>query len=206
MKVSNLRNNPLNPRKIEPEKLAKLVESIRSFPEMMEKRPMVCVTDVDGKLYPLGGNQRLKAIRELEMKEIPDSWVMLADDWTEEQRQEFLVKDNTHFGATWDFDMLKEGWDVEKLEEWGLECDWNNEGVELDSYEFGEDFSLKDGDKAPFQQMTFTLADEQAEQIKKAIADIKHTEEYKYAETMGNENSNGNALYLIIMQWAEQRK
>ena len=36
--------------------------------------------------------------------------------------------------------------------------------------------------------------------------DIKQTEEYKYAETMGNENSNGNALYLIIMQWAEQRK
>jgi hypothetical protein len=72
--------------------------------------------------------------------------------------------------------------------------------------EFGTDFSLPDGDKAPFQQMTFTLADEQAEQIKNAIADIKQTEEYKYCETLGNENSNGNALYLIIMQWAEQRK
>jgi hypothetical protein len=72
--------------------------------------------------------------------------------------------------------------------------------------EFGTDFTLPDGDKAPFQQMTFTLADEQAEQIKNAIADIKKTEEYKYAETMGNENSNGNALYLIVMQWAEQRK
>ena len=75
-----------------------------------------------------------------------------------------------------------------------------------DSDEFGTEFSLTDGDKAPFQQMTFTLADEQAEQIKNAISDIKQTQEYKYAETMGNENSNGNALYLIIMQWAEQRK
>jgi hypothetical protein len=75
-----------------------------------------------------------------------------------------------------------------------------------DSDEFGTDFNLPDGDKAPFQQMTFTLADEQAEQIKNAISDIKQTEEYKYAETMGNENSNGNALYLIVMQWAEQRK
>ena len=84
-------------------------------------------------------------------------------------------------------------------EEWGVDTGIKNEG-------FGEDFSLKDGDKEPFQQMTFTLADEQAEQIKNAIADIKKTEEYKYAETMGNENSNGNALYLIIMQWAEQRK
>ena len=79
-------------------------------------------------------------------------------------------------------------------------------GFDVDANEYGEDFSLKDGDKAPFQQMTFTLADEQAEQIKNAISDIKQTEEYKYAETMGNENSNGNALYLIVMQWAEQRK
>jgi hypothetical protein len=70
----------------------------------------------------------------------------------------------------------------------------------------GEDFSLPNGDKSPFQQMTFTLADEQAEQIKNAIEEIKSTEEYKYAETMGNENSNGNALYLIVMQWAEQKK
>jgi hypothetical protein len=54
--------------------------------------------------------------------------------------------------------------------------------------------------------MTFTLADKQAEQIKNAIADIKETEDYKYCEKMGNENSNGNALYLIIMQWAELRK
>lgn len=84
-------------------------------------------------------------------------------------------------------------------EEWGVNTGISNDG-------FGEDFTLPDGDKAPFQQMTFTLADEQAEQIKNAIADIKKTEEYKYAETMGNENSNGNALYLIIMQWVEQRR
>ena len=88
------------------------------------------------------------------------------------------------------------------MEEWGLDLP----GFDIDSDDLGEEFSLPDGDKAPFRQMTFTLADEQAEQIKNAIADIKQTEEYKYNETMGNENSNGNALYLIIMQWAEQRK
>jgi len=89
--------------------------------------------------------------------------------------------------------------DIQSVE-WGIDG-----GVKLTD-EFGENFSLKDGDKEPFQQMTFTLADEQAEQIKNAITDIKATEEYKYCETLGNENSNGNALYLIIMQWAEQRK
>ena len=75
---------------------------------------------------------------------------------------------------------------------------------------YGEDigtdgFTLPDGDKAPFQQMTFTLADEQATVIKNAIEDVKATEEYKYAETMGNENSNGNALHLIEAAWAGQR-
>jgi hypothetical protein len=54
--------------------------------------------------------------------------------------------------------------------------------------------------------MTFTLADEQAAVIQNAIADMKATDEYKYAETMGNENSNGNALYLIVAAWAGQRK
>ena len=103
----------------------------------------------------------------------------------------------------WDWDTLANEWGSE-LTEWGLDIP-NFDGVSL-SEEFSEDFSLPDGDKAPFQQMTFTLADEQAEQIKNAIADIKKTEEYKYCETMGNENSNGNALYLIVMQWAEQRK
>lgn len=203
MEIKRLKLNPSNPRIIKDDKFKKLVKSIQDFPEMMGKRPIVCVTDADGLLYPLGGNMRLKALIELKYKEIPDSWVVLADDWSEEQRKEFIIKDNVSFGE-WDWDTLANEWNVEELSDWGLDIP-NFDGVGL-SDEFGEDFQLKDGDKAPFQQMTFTLADEQAEQIKNAIADIKQTDEYKYAETMGNENSNGNALYLIVMQWAEQRK
>ena len=201
MKISKLKNNPNNPRLIKDDKFKKLVKSIEEFPEMMEKRPIVCVTDVDGKIFPLGGNMRLKALQELKYKEIPDSWVLMADEWTEEQRREFVIKDNTSFGS-WNWEELANEWDAEKLEEWGLDLP----GFDIEADNLGDEFSLPDGDKAPFQQMTFTLADEQAEQIKNAIADIKKTEEYKYAETMGNENSNGNALYLIIMQWAEQKK
>ena len=201
MKISKLKNNPNNPRLIKDDKFKKLVKSIEDFPEMMEKRQMVCVTDIDGKLYPLGGNMRLKALQELNYKEIPDSWVLMADEWTEEQRREFVIKDNTSFGS-WNWEELANEWDAEKLEEWGFDLP----GFDIEADNLGDEFSLPDGDKAPFQQMTFTLADEQAEQIKNAIADIKKTEEYKYAETMGNENSNGNALYLIVMQWAEQNK
>lgn len=98
MKLNQLKSNPNNPRLIKDDKFKKLVTSLREFPEMMEKRPMVCVTDTDGKLYPLGGNMRLKAIKELGYKEIPDTWFVLADDWTDEQRKEFTIKDNVGFG------------------------------------------------------------------------------------------------------------
>ena len=70
MKLTELKPNPNNPRLIKDDKFKKLVKSLQEFPEMMEKRPMVCVTDVDGKLFPLGGNMRLKALQELKYKEI----------------------------------------------------------------------------------------------------------------------------------------
>ena len=120
MKLTNLKSNPNNPRIIKDDKFNKLVKSISDFPQMMDKRPIVCVTDTDGKLYPLGGNMRLKALQELKYKEIPDSWIMLADEWTAEQRNEFVIKDNVGFGE-WDWDDLANNWDAEKLEEWGLD-------------------------------------------------------------------------------------
>ena len=120
MKISELKANPKNPRVIKDEKFKQLVKSINDFPEMMAKRPIVCVTDTDGKLYPLGGNMRLKAIQELKYKDIPDEWVVLADEWTVEQRNEFVIKDNVGFGE-WDWEALVADWDMEKLEEWGLD-------------------------------------------------------------------------------------
>jgi len=195
VKLKDVKSNPNNPRIIKDDKFKKLVKSIQEFPEMLKIRPIV----VNSDLIVLGGNMRLKACKDAGLKEIP---IIIADELTDEQQREFIIKDNVGYGE-WDWDMLKNEWIAEELEDWGLEVP--NIGVELYSNEFVENFTLPEGDKAPFQQMTFTLADEQAEQIKNAISDIKETEEYKYAETMGNENSNGNALYLIIMQWAEQR-
>jgi len=98
------------------ERFAKLKKSITEFPEMLEKRPIVAVTDVDGKLMVLGGNMRLRACQDLKLKEVP---VMLADDWTEEQRRRFIIADNVGFGEH-DWDMLANEWDAESLEEWGL--------------------------------------------------------------------------------------
>ena len=134
MKLTNLKSNPNNPRIIKDDKFKKLVKSIKDFPEMMDKRPIVCVTDVDGKLYPLGGNMRLKALQELNFKEIPDSWVMLADNWTQEQRKEFIIKDNVGYGE-WDWNDLANNWDSDKLNEWGLDIP----GFEAEVLEAEED-------------------------------------------------------------------
>ena len=193
VKISDIKSNPSNPRIIKDDKFKKLVESIKGFPEMANVRPIVVNTD----MIVLGGNMRLKAMKEAGWKDAPIQIV----DWDEQKQKEFIVKDNVGFGE-WDWGDLANNWDVEDLTDWGL----NIPGFDLNAGELSEEFSLPSGDKSPFQQMTFTLADEQAEQLKNAIEEIKRTEEYKYAETMGNENSNGNALYLIIMQWAEQRK
>ena len=191
--INTIKANPNNPRIIKDDKFAKLVKSINEFPQMLNLRPIV----VNDDMVVLGGNMRLKACKEAGLKEIP---IIKASELTEQQQKEFIVKDNVGYGE-WDWSDLANNWDSEQLEEWGLDIPGFSDVEDL-----GENFSLPDGDKAPFQQMTFTLADEQAIQIKNAIDDIKATEEYKYAETMGNENSNGNALYLIIMQWAEQKK
>jgi ParB-like chromosome segregation protein Spo0J len=117
VKIAEIKANSKNPRVIKDDKFKKLVKSIQEFPEMLEKRPLVCYTDIDGKYVVLGGNMRLKASQEIGLKELP---IVLADDWTQEQRDEFLIKDNVGFGE-WDWDQLANEWDSEKLDDWGLD-------------------------------------------------------------------------------------
>jgi hypothetical protein len=94
-------------------------------------------------------------------------------------------------------DLLANEWDLEELQEWGVEL-----GELVNPDELGDEFSLPDGDKPPFQQMTFTLADEQAELIKRNLAIAKKDIE---CATYDNDNSNGNALYRMVKEWGEQK-
>jgi site-specific DNA-methyltransferase (adenine-specific) len=133
VKISAIKANSKNPRVIKDDKFKKLVKSIHDFPEMLEKRPLVCFTDVDGKYVVLGGNMRLKAAQEVGLKELP---IVLADDWTQEQRDEFLIKDNVGFGE-WDWDQLANEWDAGKLDEWGLNVpNFNEEVLEAEEDDF----------------------------------------------------------------------
>ena len=81
-----------------------------------------------------------------------------------------------------------------------------NRGEDVNPDDYGDEFTLPEGEKSTFTQITFTLADAEAQLIKGAIETIKQTEAYKSMETYGNNNSNGNAISLIVKQWAEQRK
>ena len=192
-KISALKSNPNNPRVIKNDKFAKLVKSIQEFPEMLDARPIVCTPDG----VVLGGNMRLKASIQAGVKTAP---VHVAD-WPESKQAEFVIKDNASFGD-WDWDALANQWSTSELEEWGLDI-WQ---PEIDAEDLSDGFNLADGDKPPFQSMTFTLADEQAQVITNALADAKALEEFKWIETMGNENANGNALYFLVSQWVEQKK
>jgi ParB-like chromosome segregation protein Spo0J len=116
IKLSKIKNNPNNPRLIKDDKFKKLCESIKALPKMMELRPIV----VDENFVVQGGNMRLKALNELGYKEIPETWVKEAKDFSEDELKEFIIKDNVGFGE-WDWDDLANNWDTEKLEEWGLD-------------------------------------------------------------------------------------
>ena len=169
MKLNQIKSNPNNPRIIKDDKFKKLVQSISDFPEMMDKRPIVCVTDVDGKIFPLGGNMRLKALKELNYKEIPDSWIVLADEWTEEKRKEFVIKDNVGFGE-WDWDNLANNWDVEKLEEWGLDI------PEFAIAPTEDELIGDEKNNPPTMKITF----ESVEDLQQAEIDIKELIDRKY--------------------------
>lgn len=118
LKINEIRPNESNPRVIKDDRFKKLVKSIKDFPEMLELRPIV----VDENMIVLGGNMRLKASKEAGLKTV---WVEIAEGLSEEQKKEFIVKDNVGFGD-WEWDMLANEWDSVQLSDWGLNV-WTNQ-------------------------------------------------------------------------------
>ena len=133
--INEVKENDLNPRYINESKFNQLVKSLKSFPKMLEKRPII----VDENMVILGGNMRLRACKEAGMKTV---WIDKTEDWTEEEKQEFIIKDNVNFGD-WDWDILANDWDNELLNDWGLQV-WQGEDVDIDNlFEDSEDLNIK---------------------------------------------------------------
>lgn len=113
VKINDIAINPNNPRVIKDYKFEKLVKSIKDFPEMLELRPIV----VNKHNLILGGNMRYRAAVEAGLDEV---YIVKALGYTQEQEDEFIIKDNSSFGE-WDWDLLANEWDVKELSDWGLD-------------------------------------------------------------------------------------
>jgi hypothetical protein len=135
MKINLIKPNPNNPRIIKDDKFKKLVQSIKDFPQMLELRPIV----IDENNIVLGGNMRLKACQELGLKDVP---TIYAKDLTEDQKKEFIIKDNVGFGE-WNWDDLANDWDEELLVEWGLDIPQWSKGLDVNEMT-DEDVDLLD--------------------------------------------------------------
>ena len=162
VKLSEIKPNPKNPRLIKDEKFKKLVKSIKDFPQMLELRPIV----VDENNVILGGNMRYKALKEAGYKEVS---IVRANELTEEQKDEFIVKDNVGFGE-WDWDSLANEWDVEKLEDWGLDLPIFMEEPSL------EELIGEEKNKPASMKITFKTV----EQLQEAENDIQELIDRKF--------------------------
>ena len=113
MLITEIKSNPNNPRIIKDHKFKQLVKSIQDFPQMLELRPIV----IDENNIVLGGNMRLKACLEAGLTDVP---VIHANNLSEAQKKEFIIKDNISFGEH-DWDALANEWNIIELDEWGLD-------------------------------------------------------------------------------------
>jgi len=137
IKLSSIKPNPDNPRLIKDEKFYKLVSSLETFGEkMMPLRPIV----VDENNIILGGNMRFKALKELGYSKVPESWIKRAEELTEAEKREFIIKDNVGFGE-WDWSLLSNEWDNAELAQWGLDVWQPAEDVD---YSILDDVDLDD--------------------------------------------------------------
>jgi ParB-like chromosome segregation protein Spo0J len=113
VKISEPKPNEQNPRYINKANFKKLVNSLKEFPKMLEVRPLV----VDENMIVLGGNMRLKALTEAGFKEV---LVHQITDWTDDEKNQFIIKDNASFGS-WDWEILANEWNMQKIVDWGVD-------------------------------------------------------------------------------------
>jgi len=163
IELSKIQPNPNNPRKIDINSLNKLKQSIKDFPEMLNIRPLV----IDNDNIVLGGNMRLRALQELGYKEVR---VIYVDNLTEEQKKEFIIKDNMSYGD-WDWNLINLEWDIQELSDWGLEIvNFVEEELEYD------DLIDNNKKRPPFIKITLDTIDN----LQAAEIDIRELIDRKY--------------------------
>ena len=230
--TGQLEGVPENPRLIKNQEFEDLKRSILVFPQMLELRPIVyagdyialggnqrrgALTDIAQLTYKQIA-AKLNKLDEFTSKTDEDKAVILeywqkwcadkdkpvptynASHLSAEQMAEFVIKDNVQFGEN-DWAILANEWDMERVKSWGMEipADWVNPA------DLSDDFTLPSGDKNPFTQITFTLTDKQADEVKKMLSKVKKYAAFKECQ-FDNTNSNANALHYILTEIAGKHK
>jgi ParB-like chromosome segregation protein Spo0J len=153
IKLAEIKSNPNNPRLIKDDKFKLLCERIQSNPNTLKYRPIVI--DVNNIIQ--AGNMRFKALKELGYKEVPDEWIVKADDLTDEQMREFVVVDNVGYGE-WDYELLKNQYSAEELSDWGVD-------VPVFDEESNEDFDDKSSQIKSLFKIEVECKDEQEQEV-----------------------------------------
>lgn len=181
-----------NAKRHDKKQIANVAESIKQFgfvqPIVLDKDNNVII-----------GHCRLEAAKKLHLDEVP---CVMADDLTDEQVKKLRLLDNKLNESDWDIDLIAE--EIAVLDFDGFDVDFDID-TEYEDEDYSDEFSLKDGDREPIQNMTFTFSDDEAEIIKKAITEMKKTEKFKDYDNALNQNGNGNALFLVVEEWLQQR-
>jgi hypothetical protein len=194
MKLKDLKPNPTNPRIVKDEKFNKLVQSILDFPQMLEKRPMV----VDENNIVLGGNMRLRALQHIKKNNpeftkefmpegvLPESWVSSAAGWTEEQKREFVIKDNVSIGE-WDWDALSVDWELHDLENFGIDLpSFDNSENKTELVDYSNKNKEIDFNEETKSQIVLNYTSEDFIKVKTALSQIAQTPE--------------QAVYILLFQ------
>ena len=160
----------------------------------------------DGINYVLDGHGRLGALQRMTSagEKMPDLPVVYVNVKDEADAKNLLLRLNSSYGKMTE----------ESVADFvgQIDIDFNDlqlpsgfidfAGLETSVADFGTDFKLADGDKSEICQITFTLHERQKALIEYALEQVAGDIE----ETFGNTNKNGNALYEVVRQWAEQKR
>jgi len=179
--INDLISAEYNPRQLTNDQFNQISDSIKRFGIV---DPIIVNKNKEREDIIIGGHQRIKVAKDLNIEKVPT----IELDLNYDKERELNIRLNKNSGD-WDYDVLANGFEMDELMEWGFDDD----DLKLFDLDYGEEFNLPDGDREPFKQMTFTLSDEQAEIVENAI---KKAKENDFGDT-GNENSNGNAIWWI---------
>ena len=185
--INSLISAEYNPRQLKKEQYQNIKESLQRFGFV---DPVIINKNKDRKNIIIGGHQRVKVAKDLEYTEVP----CLELDLSLDKEKELNIRLNKNVGE-WDYDILANLFDFNDLMDWGF----TDEDLKLFDNGYDDDFSLPDGDKEPFRQITFTLSDEQYEVVETALKKAKKND---FTDT-GNENSNGNAIWWICNSYED---